>query len=126
MPVVATLTIIALVRGDGHSPAPFFEPEKLRELLIDGLEGVADDELQRSLAIVEQLESVLERYRNSVSRSIDAYVDKSSDSKTDAADLIERLEPLDRERADVLDSIIGYRQQLINILDEANWAYVFG
>ena len=125
MPVVATLTAIALLRGDGGGPAPFFDPEMLRELLTEGLEGIADDELQRSLAIVDLFESALERYRIRVDKNVDAYVDKISDPETDAADLMEQLKPLDRERADILDSIIEYRQQLIHVLDETNWAYVF-
>lgn len=56
---------------------------------------------------------------------IDAYIEESSDPETDVGDLIARLEPLDRERKDVLGSVIDYRRQLIDVLDESNWAAVF-
>ena len=125
MPVLATMATIALLRGDGGGPAPFFEPDTLREMLTEALEGVADDELQGALAIVDQIEPLLERYRIQVDKSLAAYVDQLSDPETDAADLIAQLTPLDRERTMVLDSIIEYRQQLLHILDETNWAYVF-
>lgn len=125
MPVLATLATIALLRGDGDSPGPFFDPEKMREMLTDALEGDADDELKSSLTIVGHLESQLERYRASVGESLDAYVEELSDPETDAADLIVRLEPLDRERMDVLESVIKHRRQLIGVLDDSNWAAVF-
>lgn len=125
MPVLATLAAIALLRGDGNSPGPFFDPQKMREMLTDGLEGVADDELKSSLAIVAHLESQLERYRASVDESFDVYTEELADPKTGAADLIARLEPLDRERMKVLESVIKYRQELIGVLDESSWAAVF-
>ena len=125
MPVVATLTIIALLRGDGNSPGPFFDPAKMREMLTDGLEGVADDELQRSLTVAAEFGSLIERYRASVDESIDAYIEELFISETDAGDLIARLEPIDRERMDALKSVIRYRRQLIGILDKSNWAEVF-
>ena len=125
MPVVATMTAIAMLRGDGGGSAPFFDPELMRELLTEGLEDIADDELKRSLAIVDRFESALERYQARVDKSVDAHVDMTYDPETDATDLIEQFKPLDRERADILDSIIEYRQQLIQVLDETNWAKVF-
>lgn len=125
MPVLATMTAIALLRGGGDDPAPFFDPEELREMLTDGLEGIADDELQRSLAIADELESVIERYRISVQGSLDAYVEELSDPNTDAADLIERLAPLDRERNRLMKTIIDIRQHLLSLLGDELWDAVF-
>ena len=125
MPVVATLTAIALLRGDGGGPGPFFDPMRLREMLFDGLDSEADGELQRALLIVDELDALLERFRAAVDDGMDAYIEESAISATDAADLITRLEPLDRERMDVLDSVIALRRQLVQVLDEASWTAVF-
>ena len=126
MPVVATITTIALLRGGGAAPAPFFDPELMREMLNEGLDGKADSQLRRSLEITTRLEQQLDRYRDSVDRGVDAYIEAFSDRKADASDLIARLDPLDRERRNVLNSIIEYRRELADILDDAEWGLVFG
>ena len=125
MPVLATMIAVTLF-GGGEVPAPFFEPAKLRELLTDGLEGLDDEKLEQALAIADQLEDAVDRYRTSVSKSIDAFVTDLRDPETDAADLAERLAPLDRERSTILTSVVAYRDELTNILDEALWSEVFG
>lgn len=125
MPVLATIAAISLLRGSGGSPAPFFEPDTLREMLTNALEGSSGGELQDSLAIVDQIESALERYRGSVEKSIDAYAEELSDPTTNAADLIERLEPLDRKRVALMHAIIDGRQQLLSVLDDQLWDAVF-
>lgn len=126
MPIVTTMMIMALLRGGGEGAGPFFDPEQMRDMLRDGLEGVADDELQSSLAIEDELESAMQRYRDSVSSSMDAYIEESSNPDTDATDLIERLAPLDRKRADIMMAIIDSRRRLIEILDGEHWDKVFG
>ena len=126
MPVVTTMMIIALLRGGGDGDGPFFDPEQMRDLLRDGLEGVADDELQRSLVIEDELESAMQRYRVSVSSSMDAYIEESSNPDTDATDLTKRLASLDRERTDIMMAIIGSRRRLIEVLDIEHWDKVFG
>ena len=126
MPVVTTMTIIALLRGGGDGDGPFFDPEQMRDLLRDGLEGVADDELQRSLVIEDELESAMQRYRVSVSSSMDAYIEVSSNPDTDATDLTKRLASLDRERTDIMMAIIDSRRRLIEVLDGEHWDKIFG
>ena len=126
MPVVTTMTIIALLRGGGDGDGPFFDPEQMRDLLRDGLEGVADDELQRSLVIEDELESAMQRYRVSVSSSMDAYIEESSNPDTDATDLTKRLASLDRERTDIMMAIIDSRRRLIEVLDGEHWDKIFG
>ena len=124
MPVLATMIAVTLF-GGGDEPAPFFDPAALRELLTDGLEGLDDAKLKQALTISDQLEDAVDRYRSSVSGSIDAFVDELRDPDTDATDLAERLVPLDRERSTILMSVIAYREELKNTLDEALWSAVF-
>jgi hypothetical protein len=125
MPVVATMTVIALLRGDDDGTIPFFDADQMRSMLADGLDGVANDELQAALKIADDLESQLQRYREFVDTSIDKYIEESSNPNTDATDLIEQLEPLDSERADTMDDIIEARRRLIAILDSELWDKVF-
>ena len=126
MPVLVTMAAIAYFRGDRVGSAPFFDPETLRETLIDGLEGVADDELARSLEITGQLESAIERYRGSVEESLEAYVEELADPETNAADLNARLETHDRERIELMAFIIESRERLLDTLDDEQWDRVFG
>lgn len=125
MPVVTTMMILALLRGDGDGAGPFFNPGLMRDMLQDGLEGVADDELQRALVIEDELESAMQRYRASVSNSMDAYIEESADPDTDANDLIERLASLDQDRTDIMLAIIDSRRRLIEALDDEQWNNVF-
>jgi hypothetical protein len=97
----------------------------MREMLSDGLEGDDDDKLKTALTMLEHLETQVERYRAMVGESSDAYIEEMSDPETDAADLIARLEPIDRERKRVLESVIEFRQQLMGALDDSAWAAVF-
>jgi hypothetical protein len=125
VPVLATITAITLLRGGAGSPGPFFDPEKMREMLTDGLEDHDDDRLKRALTLLEYLESKIERYRVEVGESSDAYIEEMSNPETDATDLIARLEPIDRERRSVLESVIDFRRQLMDVLDDSSWAAVF-
>lgn len=124
MPVLATMTAIALLRGAGGS-GPFFDPEAMRKMLKDGLEGESDAKLAQSLEIVDHLESRLARYRATVDKSADAYIESLSSHNTEIADLVAQLEPVDIERLELLKAIIAYRRQLIGILDDSSWAAVF-
>ena len=125
MPVVTTMMIITLLRGGGDGAGPFFNPGLMRDMLEDGLDGVADDELRRGLVIEDELESAMQRYRASVSSSIDAYIDEFANPDTAATDLIERLAPLDRERTEIMMAIIDSRRQLIETLTDDQWDKVF-
>ena len=126
MPVLATIATITLLRGGGNSAGPFFDPEILREMLSESQEYVDYNEMQSALSIAERLESLLEHYSSKVEKSIDAYAEELSNPETNATDLIARLEPIDRERAQVLRSVIEYRGQLLGVLDASSWTAVFG
>ena len=125
MPVVATLTAIALMRGNGGDAGPFFDPAQLRERLIDGLEGVDGTGLERGLAIADQIEGELERYREGVDSGLDTYIDMFETPDSEVSDLQEQLESLDIERTRVLNSIITHRTQLKDVLDQGAWDKVF-
>jgi hypothetical protein len=113
-----TLATIALLRG-GATEQPFFDADLMRGLLNEGLEDA--DTLQVSLALTDELDSKLQRYRASVDATIDAYVEESRNAGTNAEDLIERLAPLDRDREEIMRAIIDYRRQLIEVLDDKQW-----
>ena len=125
MPIVTTLTVIALLRGRGHEDLPFSDPRVLRGLLDDALAGEADDTLKEALSIADELETLLKRYRANVESSIDAYILESSKRYTGAPELIQRLEPLDRERTLTLQMIIQLRQSLLELLSDQQWEAVF-
>jgi hypothetical protein len=118
MPVAITLTAIALFRG-GAAEQPFFDADVMRDLLSEGLED--SDTLQVSLALTDELDSKLQRYRASVDATIDAYVEESRNPGTRAENLIERLVPLDQNREEIMRAIIDYRRQLIEVLDDKQW-----
>lgn len=125
MPIVTTLTVIALLRGRSHEDLPFSDPRVLRGLLDDALAGDAVDTLKEALSIADELETLLKSYRASVESSIDAYILESSKGYTGAPELIVRLEPLDRERMRTLQMIIQLRQSLFELLSEEQWEAVF-
>ena len=125
MPVVTTMTIIALMRGGGNKDLPFSNPEILRGLLDNALAGEADGTLKEALAIADELEALLTRYSASVESSFDAYIEESSNRYTAAPELIERLEPLDRERTRTLQAVIELRQSLFELLSDEQWEAVF-
>lgn len=125
MPIVTTMTVIALLRGRSHEDLPFSDPRVLRGLLDDALAGDAVDTLKEALSIADELETLLKSYRASVESSIDAYILESSKGYTGAPELIVRLEPLDRERMRTLQMIIQLRQSLFELLSEEQWEAVF-
>ena len=123
--IVSTTTAIVLLLRGGDEDLPFFDPEVLRSLLDDALEG--DDELilKEALTIADDLETLLNQYTTSVESSIDAYIEASSNRYIGASEVIERLEPLDRERALTLQKVISQRQSLFNLLSDEQWEEVF-
>jgi hypothetical protein len=125
MPVVTTMTIIALMRGGGTQDLPFSNPEVLRGLLDNALAGEADGTLKEALTIADELETLLNRYRASVESSIDVYIEESSNRYTAAPELIERLEPLDCRRTRTLQTVIELRQSLFELLSDEQWEAVF-
>ena len=125
MPIVTTLTVIALLRGRGHEDLPFSDPKVLRGLLDDALAGDADDTLNVALSIADELDTLLKRYRFGVESSIDAYILESSKGYTGAPELIERLDPLYRECTRTLQMIIELRQSLLELLSDEQWEAVF-
>lgn len=125
MPVVVTMTAIAILRGDDSLSAPFFDAELLAERLEVSLADASDERRQKAFGIVDQLERSLADYRTSVDASLDAYVEISMNSHADAADLIAGIEPLDQKRTEMLKAVVGHRQALLRLLDEQQWYSTF-
>ena len=126
MPVVATMTIIALLRGSAAGELPFFDAALLREMLADGLDGQPDELLTEAMALVHELETLVDRYGASVESVIDAYIEASEDPRANAATLSKRLAALDEERGQVMRDIIRIRRALAETLTDEQWDAVFG
>jgi len=125
MPVLATLSAIALLRNSSQ-PQPFFDPDLLRELLADGLSDAPDDTLAESMALAVDLKSVVERYRVSVDSGIDAYINASQGPGANKESLSRIFAVVDQERSKALNRIVRIRQRLVDVLDEQQWKAVFG
>jgi hypothetical protein len=125
MPVVATMTAIAVFRGRGNQRLPYFDDEHLRELLEEALSDDPNSTLYQARAIADKLERLLSDYRTSVDTSLDTYIEESANHYTSAADLIALIEPSDRERAETLRKVIELRQALLALLAEQQWETVF-
>ena len=125
MPVVATMTIIALLRSNSSSELPFFDATLLREMLADGLDGEPDELLADAMALADELERLVARYGASVESVIDAYIEASEDPRANAAGLSKRLAALDEERGQVMRDIIRIRRKLAEALTDDQWQAVF-
>lgn len=125
MPVVATMTIIALLRSNSSSELPFFDAALLREMLADGLDGEPDELLAEAMALANELEALVDRYGASVESVIDAYIEASEDPRANAAGLSKRLAALDEERGRVMRDIIRIRRELAEALTDEQWLAVF-
>ena len=125
MPIITTMTVIAMFRGGDGKSLPFSDAEILRGLLKDALAGESDGSLNEALAIADELGALLNQYRSSAESSLDAYIEESSNKYTSAAELIERLKRLDRERMQTLQNIIQLRQALFELLSDEQWQAVF-
>ena len=125
MPVVVTMSIITMMMGRRTNDLPFSNPEVLRGLLDNALAGEAEVTLREALAIADELETLLTRYRASVESSIDAYIEESWHLYTAAPELIERLEPVDRRRTRTLQAVIELRQSLFELRSDEQWEAVF-
>ena len=123
MPVVATLTIITLLRG-GAGNNGMLNPAWLRDRIEDGLEDSSS--LDEALALVDKLEQLETRHSQAVRASLVEYTWESERAGTDAGDLVEILAPRERERLAVLEEAIAIRQALLELLDEDEWDEVFG
>ena len=125
MPVVATMTILALLRSEDGTPVPFFDAELMAEKLDSALGETSPATLEAVQPIVQQLELALKDYRESVDRSLDKIIDESKRRYLGADELISEIAPLDRKRDDTLRGIIELRQSLLEILDEQQWQATF-
>ena len=125
MPIIATLTVISMLRGSDGKDLPFSDAEVLRGLLKDALAGEVDGVLNAALAIADDLGASLNQYRSSAESSLDAYIEESSNKYTSAAELIAHLKPLDHERLQTLQKMIQLRQELFELLSDEQWQAVF-
>jgi hypothetical protein len=106
MPILVTLAAISALTGGDGKELPFSDAEVLRGLLKDALAGEVDGSLNEALAIADDLGASLDQYRSSAESSLDAYIEESSSKYTSAAELIERLKRLDRERSQARQKMI--------------------
>jgi hypothetical protein len=111
VPVLVTMALCACLRADSVGPLPFFDPETLRGMLTDGLEGYSDEKLARLLEITRELESALKPYRSSVERSLNAHVEELADPESDAAGPEALLATHDLDRVELMRFIIQSRQR---------------
>lgn len=125
MPVVTTMTIIALLGREGSDNQPFFDPDQLRERLAEGLEDQSDAVRADAMALADELEVLVTQYRSRVERTVDAYIEASGDRAADASQLGKRLAAIDDERGELLRDIIRIRRDLVGRLTEAQWQAVF-
>ena len=123
MPIVATITLITLLRG-GAGNNGLLNPAWLRGQIEDELEDSAS--LDKALALVDKLDQLETRHNQAVRTSLVEYTWESERVGTDADDLLEILAPRDRERLAVLKEAIAIRQALLELLDEDEWDDVFG
>ena len=120
MPIVATITLITLLRGGSKG---LLNPAWLREQIEDELEGSSS--LAEALALVDKLDQLETRHNEAVRGALDEYIRVSEQAETDAGDLVRLLTPLDRERLAILKEAIAIRQSLLELLDEDEWNDVF-
>ena len=125
MPILATITTISFLRRNRGQGAPFTSQGYLQMQLKDALTGDAEGKLQPALKIVVELDSLLQHYQRKLEISIDTYIEESVQYYIPAAEMIERLTPFDLERSQVLQRGIELRQELFELLDDAQWAAVF-
>lgn len=125
MPVVMTMTIIALLRSRASGDLPFFDPALLRDMLAEGLQGEPEELLAEAMALADELDTLIERYSASVDSTIDAYIVSAGDPGADAADLSERLATMDQRRSVLMRDIIRIRRSLVDLLADDQWQAVF-
>lgn len=125
MPVLATIAAISMLRGDDQIELPFSDAGVLRDLLNNALAGESDGVLHEALAIAAELEALLNRYRRSAESSLNTYIVESANRYTSAAELIEQLNRLDRERLQTLQKITRLRHSLLELLSDEQWQAVF-
>ena len=123
MPLVTTMVTLHLL-GDGVGPLPFTDPELLRSLLRSALD-VNDPALPPAVALADRMEQLLADYLEQVDASINDWVEESKSRYVDTEAVTARLHASDRERLEVTNQIIALRQELLELLNEAQWEAVF-
>ena len=121
MPVVATITLITMLRGGGKNG--LLNPAWVREQIEDELED--SPSLEKALALVDELDQLEKKHNDAVQASVDEYIRESRQDETDAEDLVELLAPGDSKRLAILKEAIAIRQSLLELLDEDEWNDVF-
>ena len=120
---MAVLTTMVLVSIFGDAQKGLLNPAWLREQIEDELED--SPSRAQALALVDKLDRIETRHNEAVRATLDEYVRESRLPETDAEDLVELLEPRDRDRLEVLEEAIAVRQSLLELLDEDEWDAVF-
>jgi hypothetical protein len=122
VPVLTTMTVLALLRGDQELDAPFTNSTVLRSRLRDALSG---DTLEQSLAIADKLEALLDNYQSYVDASVDTYIAESANRYSTASQLIGQLQPADEKRRSAMKEVIAFREELFGLLNDSQWELVF-
>ncbi len=125
MPVLVTLAAISLLRGGEGPPLPFFDSDLMVDMPRDGLEEADPETRDAALAITGSIRKQMSAYREQVLAGMEAYERNAVSGKLDLEALAADLDPYDRQRTDILHAVVRYRRELMNLLDEEQWAKVF-
>ena len=121
MPVLATIALITALRG-GESSG-MLNPAWLRARVENELGD--SPSLDAALALVDKLDRLETRHNEAVRASVVEYTWESERAETGAEELLDILEPRDRERLAVLNEAIEIRQSLLELLDKDEWDGIF-
>ena len=122
MPILSTLVLMHLFGNAGSDG--FLNPAGLRAKMETELAG--SEALPAALALVAELESLGRSYNQSADATLEAYESRVEQWDSSAGDLLQILEPLDRQRLAALKGIIRVRQSLLESLSPEEWEKLFG
>lgn len=123
MPVLVTLATIHFLFGSGSEDVSFLDPDDLRARCMDDIEDA--DTRDRAVKLSEELQRLMHRYENAVTKTLDAYLTESVKWESSANGLIKLLEPMDNNRAETLQEIVRLRQSMLDTLTVEQWNRVF-
>ena len=127
MPVVMTMTAIALLSGSGSGgrdeTVGFFNPDSLRDQIRARLPR--GETRMRALAVAEEIERLKELFFEAVEATIEAFRESTADPTSSVEAILESIEPLDTARAQTLSAILLQRESLIRILTQEEWDQLF-
>lgn len=123
MPVLVTLATINFLFGSGSGDVGFLNPDGLRARCMDEIEDT--DTRDRAVKLTKELQRLMHRYENAVTKTLDAYLTESVKWESSANGLIKLLEPMDNNRTETLQEIARLRQSMLDTLTVEQWNRVF-